>query len=68
VSDAETTARLRERMARDRMAVEALVQAERWEEVADVARALARGERELAMAGDAPKVTGADARRRFVRG
>jgi HAMP domain-containing protein len=51
VSDAETTARLRDRIAAGRMRAQALLEAERWDEVAELARSLAKMERELALRG-----------------
>ena len=67
MSDPETTARLRERIASARMLVQAHLEAERWDDVAEVARALARMERELALQG-APEPRGQPAGRHFVRG
>jgi hypothetical protein len=66
MSDEATLSRLRDRLAAGRVQVEALMHAEKWAELADVARDLARMEREIALAGRAaPPVAG---RRVTVRG
>jgi hypothetical protein len=51
VSDEQETQRLRERLDRGRVQAEALCAAQRWPELADLARELGRVERDLALRG-----------------
>jgi hypothetical protein len=68
VSDDEALSRLRDRQASQRARIATMLEGQHWDEVADLARDLAKIERQIALSRRAPPAPPEPGRRVFVRG